>query len=165
MTARKLEFAPRWIIEKAIQNEKNNFIEKKAFKQINVKSLPKGANLISSHCFLQIETDGESGKLKLKCRLVPHGNRDREKDKIRIDSATAQFPVIRSLLSAATILKLRFDTVDISGAYLQAGKLNRDVYVRVPDGWTSNKYVVWKLIVPAYGLPESGRLWQLTVED
>ena len=101
----------------------------------------------------------------MECRLVPHGNQDRKKDKVRKDSATAQFPVIRSLLSAATILNLPLGTIDISGAYLQAGKLNSDVYVLVPDVWTSNKYVVWKLLVPACGLAESGRLWQLTVED
>lgn len=118
----------------------------------------------SSHFFFQIKTDGESDRLKLKCRFVPHGNWDKEKDDIRKDSATAQFPFIRALLSAAVILRLRIATINISCAYLQV-PLNRDVYVRLPKGWTRSPFIVWKLLVPAYCLVDSGRLWQLAVEE
>ena len=36
--------------------------------------------------------------------------------------------------------------------------------MRPPPGWASFSKVVWKQLKPAYGLVESGRLWQLTVE-
>ena len=160
------------IIEKAIQNEKNNFIEKKAFREVNVKSLPKGANLISSHCFFQVKTDGESGKLKLKCRLVPHGNRDREKDKIRKDSATAQFPVIRSLLSAATIPNLRLRDAIVPSRYdlhLRRISASGQAQPRCVCSRSRRMDLVQirclEVSCTAYGLAESGRLWRLTVED
>ena len=88
-----------------------------------------------------------------------------KKDSIRKDSATAQFPIIRALLSAAAVLGLELATIDISGVFLQAGPLKRKVYVRLPYGWTNDPQKVWKLLVPPYGLVESGRLWQLAVED
>ena len=40
----------------------------------------------------------------MKARLCPHGNRDSGKDSVRKDSATAQFDVIRSMPSIATLL-------------------------------------------------------------
>ena len=75
-------------------------MEKDAFEELHIRDIPKNANLISSHCFFQIKFDGHDKKLKLKCRLVPHGNKDKEKDNIRSDSSTAQFTVIRALLTS-----------------------------------------------------------------
>ena len=161
----KLQFAPQWIIDKSIQAEKENYTSKKVYISVHRKDVPPRSNTISSHHFFQVKTDGTPDKLKLKCRLVPHGNRDAEKDSVRTDSATAQFPVIRILLSLATILRLKISAIDIRGAYLQAGELKRDIYMKPPRGWESFVGEIWKLIKPAYGLVESGRLWQLCVED
>ena len=161
----KLQFAPRWIIDKAIADEKSNYHDAGAYKELHFREIPKGANVITSHHFFQIKNHAEEGRLRLKCRLVPHGNRDREKESVRKDSATAQFPIIRLLLSLATILSLSVASIDIKGAYLQAGSLPRDIYVRPPPGWASSPQMLWKLLKPAYGIVESGRLWQLVSED
>jgi Reverse transcriptase (RNA-dependent DNA polymerase) len=61
------------------------------------------------------------------------------------------------------LLNFRLSSIDISGAYLQADHITRDIFVRPPTGWTSPN-VVWKILRPAYGLVESGRLWQLAIE-
>ena len=158
----KLQFAPRWIIDKAIENEKNNY--KSSIEPVCRFNLPGNANVVSSHHFFVVKFDGESGKLKLRCRVVPHGNRDQLKDDLRSDSSTAQFPIIRTVLSMAVIHKFTLATLDISKAYLQAGDLQRDIYMRPPTGWEASRGEVWKLLKPAYGLVESGRLWQTTVE-
>jgi hypothetical protein len=79
--------------------------------------------VISSHHFFSIKKTSD-GNLKLKCRTVPHGSRDREKAGLRTDSATAQFAVIRLLLSLAVLLKSRLSSIDISCSYLQAGPYN-----------------------------------------
>ena len=160
----KLQFAPRWILDKAIAKEKANYKEKNAYIPVSIRELPRRANIISSHHFFHIKTDGEEGKLKLKCRLVPHGNRDTEKESVRTDSSTAQFACIRMLLSLATFLHLTLASLDISAAYLQAGALGGDIYMRPLKGWTSFTDEIWKLIKPAYGLVESGRLWQMCIE-
>ena len=160
----KLQFAPRWILDKAISKEKANYKEKNAYIPMSIRSLPRRSNIISSHHFFHIKTDGKEGKLKLKCRLVPHGNRDAEKESVRTDSSTARFACIRLLLSLATILHFTIASLDISAAYLQAGALGRDIYMRPPKGWTAFIDEIWKLVKPAYGLVESGRLWQLCIE-
>lgn len=162
---RELEWVPRWLLDKAIQKEKDNY--RSAFQEVDVASLPRDANIITSHHFFGIKYDGQTEKLKLKCRMVPHGNKDQDKDLIRKDSATAQFPAIRLVFSTAVILGLDIASLDIKSAYLQAGRLSRErpVYVRPPKGWTSSWRTVWKLLKPAYGLVDSGRLWQLAIEE
>lgn len=60
---------------------------------------PKKSNIISLHHFFNVKCDGESKKIKLKCRLVTHTNRDLEKNKISSGSSTAQFLIFWSVLS------------------------------------------------------------------
>lgn len=96
---------------------------------------------------------------------MPHGNRDADKDSLRKDSANAQFACIRLLLSLAALFHFSLAAIDISGAYLQEGKVNRDIYMRPPPGWTKFIDEIWKIVKPAYGLFESGRLWQLCIEE
>lgn len=130
----KLQFATRWVIDKSIQKEKSNYIGQRTFQPIRMSSLPRNANLKSSHHFFELKLDGKKDILKLKCRLVPHGNRDRQKDYLRTDSVTTQFVYIRTFLSIAVLLGLRIDSIDISGAYLQAGDLppGSFVYMKPP---------------------------------
>ena len=161
----RLQFLPRWMLDRAMLEEKKKSALNHVFEEWNIRALPRDANLISSHRFFQLKHDGTTDKLKRKCRLVPHGNRDKNKESLRKDSATAQFSSIRSLPSAAAILQLDLATVDVKSAYLKAGSLNRDVFVRLPRGWSPSPIIVWKLLVPAYGLVECGRLWQLSVEE
>ena len=76
-----------------------NYKNAEAYEEVNLDDIERGANLISSHQFFTVKNDGESGKLKLKCRMVPHENRDKEKELVRKDSSTAQFPILRLLIS------------------------------------------------------------------
>lgn len=85
-------------------------------------------------------------------------------EELRSDSSTAQFPVIRSLLSLAAYHKYVVAKVDRSGAFLQGGNLEREIYVRPPTSWMNRNSELWKLVKPAYGLVESGRTWQLACE-
>ena len=159
----RLQFAPRWLLDKSIETEKQNYFAENAYEEVYIKTLPRSANIISSHHFFQIKHDGSADKLKLKCRMTPHGNQDDEKDFVRKDSRTAQFPIIRTLICLCILLDLSFATLDIKSAYLQAGKFPRTIFVRPPKGW-AKPGVVWRILKPAYGLVESGRLWQLAIE-
>ena len=76
----RLQFLPRWMLDKAILEEKKNFALNHAFEEWNIRALPRDANLISSHFFFQLKHDGTTDKLKLKCPLVPHGNRYKYKE-------------------------------------------------------------------------------------
>ena len=73
---------------------------------VNESDVPRTSNVISSHVVYEIKTR-ESGDKSLKARIVSHGNRDKQKDDSRKDSSTAEFDVIRLLLSVDTVLGLR----------------------------------------------------------
>ncbi len=76
-------------------------------------SLPRSANIVSSHHFFSVKYDGEGGKAE-----VPHRNKDDLNNEIRSDSSAAQFAIIGTVLSTATLHKLKIVTLDISKAYL-----------------------------------------------
>ena len=156
---------PRRIVDEAIADKKSNFHDAGSYKELQFGQTPKYADVITSHHFLHINNYVEEGGICMKCRLVPHGNWHREKDSVRKDSSTAQFLIIRLLLSLATTLSLSFASIDIKGASLQAGNLPRDIYVPRPPGCASSAQMPWKLLKPAFGIVESGRLWQLVSED
>ena len=157
---KQLEFIPRWIIDKAIESERENY--KSAFEEVHLSDLPRHSNVISSHHFFLEKVDGKKNEFRLKCRLVPHGNRDRDKDILRTDSSTAQFPDISLVLSLAALHGFVLATLDIEGAYLQSGLLNREIYMRPPLRFCKSRSIVWKLLKATYGLVEADRLWQLS---
>jgi Reverse transcriptase (RNA-dependent DNA polymerase) len=151
VSASQLQWVPQWILDKAVKGEQTNYLT--ACSPVHFRDLPAQSNAISSHFFFSIKQSSD-GHLKLKCRMVPHGNRDREKAGLRTDSSTAQFGTIRLLLSLTVLLNLRLSSIDISGAYLQAEPLTRDIFVRPPPGWAPSG-IVWKMLRPAYGLVEA----------
>ena len=167
VTRSKLEFAPPWILDYAFDKEyKSNWVG--SYIPVEEKDVPHDANIITSHVVYKIKT-AEDGTRTLKSRIVPHGNRDDDKDSIRKDSATAQLNIIRLLLSLVTFLGFRLATADIKGAYLQSGPIKRAIYVRPPREWYrrhgSNRRILWKLTKLPYGIVEAGRQWQKTVEN
>ncbi len=137
-------------------------VEKKKYKKsvgvVSMKDIPRSANVISSHHFFKMKTDEHTGKLRLSCRMVPHGNKEDLKDILRSDSSTAQFPIIRTLLSMAALHRFQLAKIDLSGAYLLAKDIERDIYVRPPTSSMTFPGERWKLLKPAYGLVDSGRL-------
>ena len=88
VTRKKLEFAPAWILDEAFEREHRDNWER-AYIIIDDKEVPRHANIITSHTIYKIR-EQEDGSKTLKNRIVPHGNRGREKDNIRKDSSTAQ---------------------------------------------------------------------------
>ena len=162
VTRRKMECAPPWIVEKAVTAEyTSNWAD--AYIEVKDEDVRKGANVIGSHIVYKVKVE-ENGRKRLKARLCPHGNHDIEKDSVRKDSATAQFDVIRMLCSLATILNFRLGCLDIKGAYLQSGPIQRDIYVRPPPELHSRRGILWKLTKLPYGITEAGRQWARVFE-
>lgn len=120
-------------------------------------SLSNDANIEYPHLFFHIKNDGEQGQLRLKCRLLPHGNENKDKDLIQKESSTAQFPIIRVILSLAAILCVPLATIVSKGAYVQVGKLNHEIFMIPPKGW-ERQGLVRQILVPTYGIFKSGRL-------
>lgn len=162
VTTREIEFAPSWVLHNAMEREHhNNWIG--AYKEVPDSYVPRGANVISSHTLFKVKSH-EEDRLEMKARFVLHGNRDKQKDDIRKDSAAADMIVFRLVLSLALILGFIFGIADIKCAYMQSGPANRDIYVRPPKEWKSTRGMLWKLLKLAYGIVEAGRQWLTTIE-
>jgi hypothetical protein len=147
------------MIEKAVETERQNFMN--VVEETSYAQAGRHVNVLCTHSFLQIKFEDCSNRLR--CRLVPHGNRDKERDALRIDSQTAQSSVIGLILAIAMLHKFTVGSIDLVAAYLQSGPLLRRVFVRPPRGRTKPGYL-WRLLRPAYGLVVSGRLWQLAIK-
>jgi hypothetical protein len=155
-----LAFLPPWVIEKAVETERQNymnFVEETSYAQAGPH-----ASVLSTHSFLAIKF--EDGSYRLKCCLVPHGNRYEENDALRYDSSIAQSSVIRLVLAIAMLQKFSVGSIDVVAANLQSGPLPWRVFVRRPRGWAKPGRLR-RLLRPACGLVESGRLWQLAIEN
>ena len=144
VTDNAMAFAPSWIVEESAEKEfRDNWAD--AIELVDPADVPKDANVIRSHSVYKVKTD-EEGQLKLKTRIVPHGNRDEGRFGVRRDSSSAELSVIRLLLALATILGFSIWTTDVKGAYMQSGLIDRLIYVRPPRGWKGPRGVLWRLL-------------------
>ena len=159
----ELGFAPSWIALKAFDEEYTSKWAD-AYVEVDDRYIPANANVITSHIVYKVKVD-EDGSKSLKSKIVPHGNRDSEKDKIRKDSSTAQFDVIRILIAVARFIGMRLAMADIKGAYLHSGPIQREIYVRPPREWRGERGKLWKLKKLRYGIIKAGRQWAKTVEE
>lgn len=127
VSRKKMDCAPQWVLDKAVAEELDK-AWKDAYVEVPEQTVPRNANIITSHIVYKVKRE-EKGHMRMKARLCPHGNRDMEKGNIRNDSSSAQFYVIRMMLSLVTLLKFRIGCIDVKGAYLQSGPITRDLYV------------------------------------
>jgi len=128
-------------------------------------------NIIPSSLFLKLKSDMET----LKARLIVHGDRQILSEMFGSNSSpTININILLALLSLAAKEKHDFESVDITGAYLNA-PLPEPEYMRLPADLakilvdldnTRAQYVdpddgtiVVMLKKALYGLKNSGKLW------
>eukprot|EP00171_Calliarthron_tuberculosum_P007062 IDg7062t1 len=161
VTQRDMEFAAPWIVEESYKEEESNWND--VYVVVNERDIPMKSNVITSHVTYKIKVQ-EDNTLKLKSRICAHGNRDNDKDKVRKDSAAAQFPIIRLLAIISTLLGFKMACIDISAAYLQSGPCHREIYMRPSPEHKRARGTLWKLVKLPYGISEAGRQWHTTCE-
>jgi Reverse transcriptase (RNA-dependent DNA polymerase) len=155
-TGSKLSWVPDWVLDKALSVESANWLP--IVKEILYQDVSPQENIISSHTLYRVKV-ADDGKLSLKARIVPHGNRDMEKENIRGDSEVADYTSYRTVLALSAILNLSLFKVDVKAASLQTGPAKRVVFVRPPsDLLLTGK--LWKLLTTTYGLTEANRIFQ-----
>ena len=91
-----------------------------------VSKVPKDSNIITSHVLYKVRAN-DNGSLKLKARIAPHGNKDRDKAFLKTDSAQCPPTGIGILLSISTMMKWSLAKIDFTSAFLQTGDAKRDV--------------------------------------
>lgn len=136
--------------------EKESWVSNNAYARVSRAEVPRCANIIGSHVVYRRKADGTP-----KARIVPWGHRDIEKNNVRGDAPAINIDSMRLLLSIAAEHRWKVYKMDVKSAYLQAKGFGRNIYVRPPRE-ENDSTGLWKLLVPAYGLTDSGRLWYLT---
>ena len=102
----------------------------------------------------------DDGVLKLKARVAPHGIEDELKTVLSKDCSTCPPTGLRILESIASLYGWTVYKGDVSAAFLQTGKAERDVYVRPPRESSMRSTHLWLLLIAAYGLVNYNAKWQ-----
>ncbi len=150
----------------AVRAEINNMTERGVWSEIDQPLDRTEANIVPSQIFLRAKYDAAGNFSKLKARLVACGNRERMPEHFRnadIESPTANYNNILTLLNLATIKKMHISVMDVAAAYLHAD-IEGDVYLRLNQDVCQfmnedPKSKVVKLNKCLYGLRQSGRKW------
>ena len=93
---------------------------------------------------------------KIKARLCTMGNSSKEfsKDSVQFKSPTCGWDIVKALVSLVPDNKWHIGTFDISSAFFQGDSLQREVYVKDPEGSG-----FWVLNAALYGLREGSPNW------
>ena len=95
-----------------------------------------------------------------RARLTARGFQ--EEANFPTDSPTVQKHSIRLILTVASTNNWDIKTTDITSAFLQGSKMDRDVFIKPPRE-AEEKGKLWKLIKCLYGLKDASRKWYFRV--
>lgn len=129
--------------------------------------LPPGQKAIGSKWVFRVKRDKEGNIQKFKSRLVAQGcGQKMGVNYSETFSPVIRYETIRMLFAIAAEKQLCMHQVDISNAYLN-GRLQEEVYMRQPQNFIDEKHPnkVLKLQKAIYGLKQSGRVWNDTLDE
>lgn len=140
--------------------------EMSSLKQHGVWELvdrPINAKVIKSRWVFKIKSTNYDESIRFKARLVAVGCNQ----KPGIDYESSFSPVMRLetfriLMALSAKYELKLKIFDVVTAYLHA-ELNESVFMEQPEGY-KNDGKVCKLLKSLYGLPQSGRCWNMTID-
>lgn len=119
-------------------------------QKVHFTKVPVDGNIITSHVLFKVKLLDDGSKM-IKASIAPHGNKYRERDNLKTDSATCAPVLMRIVLPIATIKNWHLSKIDFKSAFLQSGPACRDVYV-VPPLESKSRFVYYLLNTAAYGL-------------
>ncbi|XP_055632911.1 uncharacterized protein LOC129773335 [Toxorhynchites rutilus septentrionalis] len=128
--------------------------------------LPKERKAVGSKWLYKRKLDEHGNFIRYKARLVAQGfSQKYGTDFDQVFAPVAKQVTFRFLLTIVTRRQLLVKHVDIKTAYLY-GKLSETVYMRQPRGYeTGGMNEVCHLKKSLYGLKQSGRIWNKTIDD
>lgn len=110
----------------------------------------------------------KNNEVKFKSRLVAVGYNQRKGiDYIDTYSPVLKLTTLRILLTIANQFDMELRQLDVKTAYLN-GNMDENIYMEIPDGFyldKSREKYVCKLEKSLYGLKQSGRAWNLKLNE
>lgn len=85
--------------------------------------------------------------------------------RIRMTSARTLRQLSYISLASSSLYSLLFNFQSQHWTWREQRSISRVVYIKTPKGWTKSLFIVWQRKTYAYGLVESGRMWQLVLQD
>lgn len=129
--------------------------------------LPKGKKAIGSKWVFALKRNKYGQVEKFKSRLVAKGcSQQWGVDYTETFSPVIRYETIRMLFALAAEQKMYVHQMDVCTAYLN-GELSEEVYMRQPQEFVDKEYpnYVLKLKKSIYGLKQSGREWNLKLDE
>jgi len=147
----------------AMDYELTKLEEMNTWSEINKLDISPKAQILPRMWVHLIKTL-ESKECKFRSRWVVQG--DKQKTNLSLSDTFApvsRITSLRILLALATLKDMRIFAWDVDSAYLH-GKIDHDIYVRLPDGY-EKPGKVGKRNKALYGLPEAAQVWQEDLEE
>jgi len=145
----------------AINDELNNLYSNKIMTYVS--KLPEDKNPIKTKWIFSIKKDSNNIITRFKARSVAKGfSQIRGIDYELTFSPTLSIDSMKFIISLAAKFHWNIFQLDIKAAYLNA-KLDKDIFVNIPQGDKNYGKGYWKLNKALYGLKQSGRVWNGTI--
>lgn len=128
--------------------------------------LPAGKKAIGCKWLFKTKVDEKGNVVRYKARIVAQGFTQKYGvDYDEVFAPVAKQVTFRSLLTIASQRKMFVKHVDVKTAYLN-GKLEETIYMRQPEGYvTGSERKVCRLRRSLYGLKQSARVWNWTIDS
>ena len=121
--------------------------------------LPPGRKVVGVKWVFTKKRDEHGNVVKFKGRLVAKGySQIAGLDYGEIYAPVGSFATARVLLAIAAARDLELWQMDVKNAFLH-GKIDREIYMRQPEGYEDGSGRVCKLVKSLYGLKQSPRVW------
>ena len=128
--------------------------------------LPKDRKLVGNKWVFKNKTKADGLIERYKARLVAQGFPQKQGlDYDETFSPVIRFETFRSLVATAIQHCLKLHQLDITAAFLN-GHLEEEVFMKQPEGFVEegNEHLVCRLKQSLYGLKQSPRCWNSTLD-
>ncbi|QRV83053.1 Copia protein [Ceratobasidium sp. AG-Ba] len=133
----------------------------KVYTEINRRDVPRNAQILTSGPVLKIKRDADGNEIRLKARLVIHGNRQiAGLTYNETVSNTPDLVYIRIVFALVAYADLDCHMVDVTSAYTHA-PMEIPLYVEFPEGYGKGGPTVMFVTQALYGSHQAGYLWEL----
>ena len=134
---------------------------------LNLVPPPEGKSIVGSRWILKVKRDQDGGVDRFKATLVAQGySQAKGVDYDKVFSPVARYTSVRSLLALANAHDLETHQMDVKTAFLN-GSLDCEIYMSQPEGFVDpdRPNHVCKLKKSIYGLKQSARCWNITLDE